>query len=328
MMAQSGFASGRTSNGFWNTWIITGSLTSMTAVPSGITDNLCTCPTVRSSFPKVTPKSFWPGGHMIHTPVCGVPPSPPLVPSNKSSFPIVKQEIICLAKSYSSASLVPKMMCILRPQKGSSAWPISHCCLSDNDRGCICASSFRFSCLSSSASFSFFNARSLASLAFWLTRETNFAVSSRISVSTLAAKTPTINSPATPSVTSATPTSSRANFVLEGRSGVRIVPRLKSARSVLRSQKTTRTSAINPTSTAPVLIHNQCSSDDQRVSKLASDILMADSSIRRHYDNMARIFCIQLIAVIAIVVIAVSYATYLFIKEHREDQGFKASSCS
>lgn len=151
--------------------------------------------------------------------------------------------------------------------------------------------------------------------AFSPVNATNCAVSSRMSVSTLAILIPTTSSPSTPKATSPEPNSSKQNFSFEGFAGEWIIPRQNSPLSLKYSQTTGATSIATPAKTTKAQSHNKCSSEDQRMSKALRAIVKPDSSMRHFYDDAERILIIQLCAVAALISGRYLLCAFLFARE-------------
>ena len=147
------------------------------------------------------------------------------------------------------------------------------------------ASSCRFSAFSCCASFSFSDARSLASPAFWSAspallerNEKSSSLAFRMRVSTVSILDSKDSSPVTPIATKAAPNNPRANRNLFGLSGGCTTPRLKSCSSSTYPQTTNTTSMTTPATTNNVQTSNQEWSAVLDASRLVSSVLSADSS--------------------------------------------------
>ncbi len=157
------------------------------------------------------------------------------------------------------------------------------------------ACSTKFCCRSVSASFSFADARSLASPAslsalpaFWRIKATSLRFIFRKALFLLADTTPTMNSPAIPRTTKATLSSFRRKSHALGFCGDRIDARRHASCSEVCSRITKYNSAATPTTTAIVETHNQTSHEsaeaprlDMVFSRIDMDLSKAEASMRR-----------------------------------------------
>lgn len=151
--------------------------------------------------------------------------------------------------------------------------------------------------------------RSLAALAFASRIAMSWPLSVLRSAAISPALTSTVNSPASPRQTSATPKISIISHFREGLSGGRIFPRRQSCISPLYSWKMIANSKITPTTTAIEATYNQGSRESNRALREAILANRDSSSIEGNFRRREMLVVeVQLIAIAFICLGAIAYA--------------------